>query len=130
VARARVFVFRKQPVVRLVVRYKTSRPADVTVTFTAKLKSGKTLGLGKVEHRFKRQGIFRLRKVDRRTAATLRRKTKRFTVKFKIPRTPGECARFYKKQITQKRRVQRQFVWFQSDSLFPASRAAPERLSP
>ena len=130
VARARVFVFRKQPVVRLVVRYKTSRPADVTVTFSAKLKSGKTLGLGNVEHRFKRQGIFRLRKVDGKTAATLRKKTKRFTVKFKIPRTPRDCARFYKKQITQKRRVQRQFVWFQSDSLFPASRLLPERLGP
>ncbi|HKG36179.1 MAG TPA: choice-of-anchor L domain-containing protein [Solirubrobacterales bacterium] len=118
VARARVFVFRKRPIVRLVVRYKTRRPADVTVTFNAKLKNGKTLPLGKVEHRFKRQGIFRLRKVDAETAATLRKKTKRFGVNFKIPGTQKDCARFYKKRVTQKRKVENQFVWFQSDSLF------------
>ena len=62
VARARVFVFRSKDVARLVVRYKTRRPADVTVSYKAKLKNGKSLALGEVVHRFKREGIFRLPK--------------------------------------------------------------------
>ena len=116
VARARVFVFRSKPIARLVVRYKTRRPADVTVSYKAKLKNGKTIDLGKVEHRFKRQGIFRLRKRSPEDIGKLRNQVKLFRVTFAIPGTPRDCARAYKKQLTKKRTIQKQFVWFQQDS--------------
>ena len=116
VARARVFVFRSKPIARLVVRYKTRRPADVTVSYKAKLKNGKTINLGKVEHRFKRQGIFRLRKRTPADIGKLRNQVKLFRVSFTIPGTPRDCARAYKKKLTKKRTIQKQFVWFQQDS--------------
>ncbi|HKG36968.1 MAG TPA: thrombospondin type 3 repeat-containing protein [Solirubrobacterales bacterium] len=116
VARARVFVFRAKPVVRLVVRYKTRRPADVTVSYKAKLKNGKKLKLGSVEHHFKRQGIFRLPKNTPLDIGKLRNGVKSFVVKFAIPGTKKDCARFYTKRLTKDRRVQKQYVWFQSDS--------------
>jgi hypothetical protein len=116
VARARVFVFRAKDVVRLVVRYKTSRPADVTVSYKAKLASGKSINLGKVEHHFRREGIFRLPKDAGELIEKLRRAVKSFVVKFAIPGTERDCARFYTKRLTKKRTVQRQFVWFQEDS--------------
>jgi hypothetical protein len=116
VARARVFVFRAKDVVRLVVRYKTSRPADVTVSYKAKLKNGRSINLGKVEHRFLRQGIFRLPKDAGQLIRQLRNAVESFVVKFAIPGTERDCARFYTKRLTKKRTVQRQFVWFQEDS--------------
>ena len=116
VARARVFVFRSKPIARLVVRYKTRRPADVTVTYKAKLKNGKSINLGKVEHRFKRQGIFRLAKRTPKDIGKLRNQVKLFRVTFAIPGTPRDCARAYKKRLTKKRTIQKQFVWFQQDS--------------
>jgi hypothetical protein len=116
VARARVFVFRAKDVVRLVVRYKTSRPADVTVSYKAKLENGRTINLGRVEHRFLREGIFRLPKDANQLIQQLRRAVESFVVKFAIPGTPQDCARFYTKRLTKKRTVQRQFVWFQEDS--------------
>ena len=118
-ARARVFVFRKKPVYRLVINYKTRAPADVTVTYKAKLKNGKTLRLGRANHRFKRQGIYRLvkRAAKPRVMRLLRTGVKKFVVKVSIPGTnAGECGRFYRKKLTKKRIIERQFVWFQSDS--------------
>jgi hypothetical protein len=117
VARARVFVFRKKPMARLVVRYKTLRPADVTTSYKAKLKNGKTLQLGKVEHRFARQGIFRLPVQTPEDIGKLRHGVKSFIVHFAIPKTKKDCARFYTKRLTKMRTVQRQYVWFQSDSV-------------
>jgi hypothetical protein len=116
VARARVFVFRAKDVVRLVVRYKTRRPADVTVSYKAKLENGRSLNLGKVEHHFRREGIFRLPKNAPELMQRLRRAVESFVVKFAIPGTERDCARFYTKRLTKKRTVQRQFVWFQEDS--------------
>lgn len=43
VARSRVFVYSWKPKVRLVVKYKTRTPAEVTTTYTAKLANGKKL---------------------------------------------------------------------------------------
>jgi hypothetical protein len=119
VARARVFVFRKNDVARLVVRYKTKAPAEVTVSYRAKLKNGKSINLGKVEHHFGRQGVFKLPRTDLTGAqmADLRHKVKLFVVKFKIPGKKSACDRFYTKHLTKKRQVQKQFVWFQSDAV-------------
>lgn len=116
VARARVFIFRAKPIARLVVRYKTRRPADVTVSYKAKLKNGKSLAIGKVEHHFKREGRFRLPRRVPDIIGKLRNQVKFFVVKFAIPGTPRDCARAYKKRLTKKRKIQKQFVWFQQDS--------------
>ena len=71
----------------MVVRYKTRRPADVTVSYKAKLKNGKSLALGEVVHRFKREGIFRLPKKAPGQIEKLRTGVKSFVVKFAIPGT-------------------------------------------
>ena len=118
VARARVFVATRKPKIRLVVNYKTRRPANVTVTYKVKLKSGKTIRLGQVVRHFNREGLFRLRKRVPGLIGKLRNQVDRFIVKFAIPRTGRDCARYYTKRLTQKRIVQRQHVWFQEDSIF------------
>lgn len=119
-ARSRVIIFRKKNVARLVVRYATLRPADVTTSYAAKLKNGKTLNLGKVARHFNSKGTFRLvaPSLTKQEIAQLRTKVKSFTVKFAIPGTKKDCARFYTKRLTLKRTVEKQIVWFQSDSLF------------
>ena len=118
VARSRVFVFRHKDIARLVVRYRTRRPADVTTSYKAKLKNGKTLKLGKVKHHFGRQGIFRLPVHMGGDIGKVRNGVKFFVVHFAIPKTKKACARFYTKTLTQKRTVQKQYVWFQADSIF------------
>lgn len=117
VARSRVFVYKTKPKVRLVVRYKTRSPADVTTTYKAKLANGKTLQLGSVEKTFKTQGVFRLPVALSDENAGQVRSAKSFSVSFRIPRTPKACARAYSKVLTKKTKVAKQTVWFQKDAL-------------
>ena len=45
-----------KPKARLVVKYKTRSPAQVTSTYTAKLANGRTFSLGALKQRFGSQG--------------------------------------------------------------------------
>ena len=115
-ARARVFVYKEKPKVRLVVRYRTRRAGQVTTTYSAKTSSG-WVQIGKVKRRFSAEGIFKLPKSLRGAKLAKVRAAKRFRVRFTIPGTPTECARFYTKELTKKVRVKGQSVFFQSDSV-------------
>jgi hypothetical protein len=119
-ARARVFIFRSKELARLVVKYETKRKTKVTVSYTAHLKNKKSLKLGKVSDSFKGKGLFRTvaSKLTKADVIKLRTKAASFTVKFSLPGAKKECGQFYTKQLTKKRVVQKQFVWFQSDSVF------------
>lgn len=117
VARARVFVFTKHDKVRLVIHYTSYRPAQVTVSYQLKGSKGK-LELGSATDQFKKAGVFRLPVVLDKADIAKVRAAKGFTVKFKIPKTPHSCGRFYTKRLTIKQNVSQQTVWFQSDSRF------------
>ncbi|HEX8754066.1 MAG TPA: hypothetical protein VF731_11690 [Solirubrobacterales bacterium] len=117
VARARVFVFTKKSKARLVIHYTTYKPAEVTVGYS--LKGGKGgLVLGSAAAKFKKAGVFRLPVSLAAPEMAKVRAAKSFKVKFKIPKTPALCGRFYTKRLTIPRKISGQTVWFQSDSQF------------
>lgn len=117
VARARVFVFTKHRKTRLVIHYTSYKPARVTVGYALKGKRGK-LTLGSASAKFRKAGVFRLpvRLTPKEIAKV--RAAKRFKVRFKIPKTPKGCGRYYTKRLTIPRKISGQTVWFQSDSRF------------
>jgi hypothetical protein len=117
VARARVFVFTKKSKARLVIHYTTYKPAKVTVGYSLKGSKG-GLTLGTATAKFKKAGVFRLPVNLTPPEVAKVRAAKSFKVKFKIPKTPALCGRFYTKRLTIPRRVSGQTVWFQSDSQF------------
>ena len=117
VARARVFVFTKHDKARLVIHYTSYHPAKVSVGYTLSGSKGK-LSLGSASAKFKKKGVFRLS--EHLTKAEMRkvRAAKSFAVKFRIPKTPHSCGRYYTKRLTIPQRISNQTVWFQSDSRF------------
>jgi hypothetical protein len=116
VARARVFVFTHQHRVRLVIRYKTYRPAEVTVSYGLAGSAG-SLALGSASSHFTTAGIFRLPEPLDGGDAAKARAAKSMTVRFRIPKTPSSCGRYYTKRLTIPKKVFGQTVWFQSDSV-------------
>lgn len=117
VARARVFVYTKHDKARLVIHYTSYRPARVAVGYALQGTRGK-LTLGAARTKFKKAGVYRL--PERLSAAEMvkLRAAKRFSVSFRIPKTPHSCGRYYTKRLTIPRKVSGQTVWFQSDSRF------------
>ncbi len=117
VARARVFASSRRDRARLVIHYKTYRPAAVTVSYRLAGSRG-TLSLGSAASRFQTAGIFRLPERLTTSATAKLRAATSMTVRFQIPAAPDSCARYYTKRLTIPKRVAGQTVWFQSDSVF------------
>lgn len=117
VARARVFVFAHHRTVRLVIHYTTYRPAEVRVSYKLKGRGG-DLALGGAKSHFKTAGVFRLPKRLTRSDIRKVRRAKLIKVRFKIPKTPKSCGRYYTKRLTIPKNIFGQTVWFQSDSIF------------
>lgn len=117
VARARVFVYARKHRVRLVIHYKTYRPARVTVAYKLFGRRG-TLALGSATSRFKTAGLFRLTKSLRGGEMHKVRAARLFKLRFRIPKAPHSCGRYYTKRLTIPKRFGGQKVWFQSDSIF------------
>jgi hypothetical protein len=125
ISRARVFLFRRHPRLRLVARYRSSDPADVLINFIA-IEGGNKVNLGDVTRHFRRHGLFRLREELSQEQSDTLWQTHSFIVHFKIPGEPGFCERKYKKELTVPRIVDGQRVVFQSDSKFgPGSPGHP-----
>jgi hypothetical protein len=117
VARARVFAYTKKHKVRLVIRYTSYHPADVTVSYRLTGTKGK-LALGSASAHFNVAGVFRLpESLDSGEAGKVRA-AQLVTVRFEIAGAPQSCGRYYTKQLTIPRRISGQTVWFQSDSIF------------
>ncbi|HET9184505.1 MAG TPA: hypothetical protein VFN82_00060 [Solirubrobacterales bacterium] len=117
VARARVFVYAKRDKARLVIHYTSYRPAQVTVTYALRGGHGK-LTLGSAGAKFKKAGVFRLPEHLSAAGMAKLRAAKSFSVRFRIPKAPHSCGRYYAKRLTIPRKVSGQTVWFQSDSRF------------
>lgn len=116
-ARARVFTYTTHDKARLVIRYTSLAPAEVTVDY--RLKGGKgSLQLGEAKQRFGKSGIFRTTESLSDTQMAKVRAAKSFSVQLRIPATPSFCNRYYDRHLTIKRTVHSQVVWFQSDSIF------------
>jgi hypothetical protein len=102
---------------RLVIRYKTYRPAEVTVSYRLAGSRG-ALALGSASSHFATAGVFRLpESLDKGEIAKLRMASS-MKVSFSIPEAPNSCNRYYTKRLTIPKKVFGQTVWFQSDSRF------------
>jgi hypothetical protein len=117
VARARVFAYATKSKARLVIHYTSYAPARVTVAYSLAGKKGK-LTLGSASSRFQKAGVFRLPVRLTATQLAKLRAARSFTVRFKIPKAPQSCGRYYTKRLTIPKKVSGQTVWFQSDSKF------------
>jgi hypothetical protein len=116
-ARARLFTYSSQNRVRLVIRYTSFAPADVSVDY--RLMGGKgALKLGSARQRFAKKGLFRLN--ERLTEGEMEkvRAARRFTVSMTVPEAPRYCHRYDTRHLTVKHSIHNQVVWFQSDSIF------------
>jgi hypothetical protein len=92
-------------------------PAQVTVDYRMTGKKG-GLSLGQVRQRFQKSGVFRLTESLSEAKMAKVRAAKSFEVTMRIPAAPSYCNRFYSRQLTIKRTIHNQVVWFQSDSIF------------
>jgi hypothetical protein len=117
VARARVFAYSKRNAARLVIHYTSYKPARIDVSYKLAGSKG-ALDLGSTSAQFSKAGVFRLPENLSTSQAAKLKAAKSFSVKFKIPGTPSNCARYYTKKLTIPQRVSGQTVWFQSDSRF------------
>lgn len=120
-ARARVFAYTAHDRVRLVIRYTSLAPAQVSVDYWMKGRKG-PLSLGHAKQRFAKKGLFRL--AENFSAAQMEkvRAAKGFTVTMRIPAAPKYCNQYYSRHLTIKRTVKNQVLWFQSDSIFGTAR--------
>jgi hypothetical protein len=116
-ARARVFAYASHDKVRLVIRYTSVSPAEVTVDYWLKGAKG-SLKLGEARQRFSKQGLFHLSESLSKAEMARVRSAREFTVEMTIPGTPHYCRRFGDRHLTIKHSVHGQTVWFQSDSIF------------
>ncbi|MBN9624578.1 MAG: hypothetical protein J0H06_16875, partial [Actinobacteria bacterium] len=120
VARARVFAYTKLDKARLVIHYTTYKPAAVTVAYSLTGSKG-SLQLGSATGKFGRAGVFRLPVSLGAAEKAKLTAAKSFAVRFRIPKTPSSCGRYYTKRLTIPKKISGQTVWFQSDSKFTAA---------
>jgi YVTN family beta-propeller protein len=121
VARARVYAATAKHRVRLVIHYTSYRPATVSVSYDLIGARGTTT-LGSTSAKFKVAGVFRDPESVSGEQASRVRAAQLFKVRFKIPKTPRSCGRYYTKRLTIPKKFSGRTVWFQSDSTFaPAS---------
>ncbi|MDX6623033.1 MAG: large repetitive protein [Solirubrobacterales bacterium] len=116
--RGRMLVYRSRDAVRLVTRYKTKAPGKVTVRFFERKgrdRAGRLLGT--LQHRFGKQGRDRIvKQLPAKQMRKLRRHGRGFIARFKMAGDPGYCARAFSKELSIRRLVDDQEVWFQSDA--------------
>ena len=116
-ARARLFTFSSQSRVRLVIRYTAFAPGEVYVDY--RLAGGRgSLKLGTAHQHFAKAGLLRAGEHLSENAMDRIRAARRFTVTMSIPAAPRYCRRYETRQLTIRRMVHGQAVWFQSDSIF------------
>ena len=116
--RGRMLVFHSRDAIRLVTRYKTKAPGKVTVRFYERKRGGKAGRLlGTLRHRFAKQGRDRFSKrLPAKQMRKLRRHGRGFIARFEMAEDPGFCARAFSKDLSIRRVIDDQTVWFQSDS--------------
>lgn len=117
VARARVYAATAKHKVRLVIHYTSYRPAKVSVSYDLIGARGTTT-LGSTSAKFKVAGVYRDPESLSGGETSRVRAAQLFKVRFKIPKTPRNCGRYYTKRLTIPKKFSGRTVWFQSDSTF------------
>ena len=100
--------------VRLQVRYTTSSPTDVTVEYGLHGSKG-SLFLGGEKKRFARQGVLRLTKTLTEAQMAKAMAAKVFTVRFRVPATPGYCKAFFDYQLDSRHATPSGLRWEQAE---------------
>jgi len=118
-ARSRFFIFRSRPVMRLVTRYRANEPGELRVVFFERMGIDR-LGpkVGQMTTHFERSvETWRMNRVRRRMPERLlerlRTEPNGFIARIYIHQAPAYCARRLNLILSDLRRVDRQFVWFQ-----------------
>ncbi len=120
--RSRLFIYRGRPAIRLVARYRANAPGRVTLDFYERDRRGRRgAKVGRLTTRFGRSvDRWRMKRVRRhrseRQVSRFRRSRSGFVVRLRVAGAPGHCARRMNLELSQLRRVDRQFVWFQRGS--------------
>jgi hypothetical protein len=115
--RARMLVFRSRNVVRLVGRYLAAAPARVSIGFFARGAGNSRRPLGTIKRDWEREGRTRIDlHLPPSTMARLRRHGHGFVADFTVPGDPGFCAEEFERDLSLRRPVEGQSVWFQRDS--------------
>ena len=106
-------MYSRQNRIRLVIRYRSAKPATVFVQFKLRTKKGKVVPLGEVRRRFRTRGLFRLplKRTDREMRDI--RNAKFFVASFFVPGTPDICRRAFTRKMNTPKRFSGQLVWFQ-----------------
>ena len=114
VARARLFVYRRQDAIRLVARYRSPTGGTVRVRFyEAESDGSKGRLLGSLKRRFDRTGKFRIRKdLPAAEVRALRGPGPGFVAQLDIAKREGFCDKPQTIRLNDLRMVKRQFVWF------------------
>ena len=118
-ARARFFIFRAQPVIRFVTKYRATDPGKVRVVFFDRLEDDRLgMRLGAMTTSFGSQmeswGMERDRKeVPAGLVDQLRDRPDGFIARLYIDEAPDYCAERMNLVLSELRRVDRQYVWFQ-----------------
>ncbi len=121
-ARARFFIFRSRPVIRLVTKYRAERAGELRVVFHERLR-GDRLGrrLGQMNTEFRRSmdewGMDRQRRRRSESMVSRLRASRNGVIaRLHVADAPGYCASRLNLVLSDLRRVDRQFVWFQRGS--------------
>lgn len=121
-ARSRFFIFRSRPVIRLVTRYRANQPGELRVVFFERVGNDR-LGprVGEMTTDFERSvDSWRMNRVRRRMSEglvdRLRSEPSGFVARIYVSQAPDYCANRLNLMLSDLRRVDRQFVWFQRGS--------------
>lgn len=120
--RARLFVFRKRNVIRLVSRYRARVAARIAIVFYERRRGGRPgRPIGRLITRFRRspRAWQRNRVATRRPPRVMRRlrhSRRGYYATIRVSNTPGYCRQYLNLDLVQLKRFFRQYVWFQRGS--------------
>jgi hypothetical protein len=116
--RGRMLVYRSRGAVRLVARYRTAATAKVAVSFSTRSGEDDTARhLGTLKRTFHKHGLARLDlPLPPKEMKQLHRDGPGFIAHFTVSGDPGYCSQAFTKNLSIRRQVANQLVWFQSDS--------------
>jgi hypothetical protein len=110
---ARVFAQTNRERVNLVLGYTSFVPANVTIDY--RLRGGKgALSFGRTTHHFSRQGVFRVTEKLNELQMAKVIAARDFSVRIRIPSTPGYCRSYFTRHLNVKRKAHDQVVWYQA----------------
>lgn len=116
-ARARAYTYSSGEKLRLVIRYTTATPADVSIEY--RLKGGRgSLNLGKVNRHLGKKGLFQVTENLGEAGMKVAQAARNFFVEIDVRGAPSYCNRYYTRHLTVQKAGHNQVVWLQYGSVF------------